>query len=311
VRSGSKALFGIEALIVSDLPVAAGLSSSSALVIGSALALGTANGESVPPLELAALMADAEQLTGTRGGGMDQAICLCAREGTASIIDFDPLRVDPVPVPDDWCFVAADSLVPARKSGDVQTTYNRRRVEVETALGQIGRALDESSELPPDVSYRDLLASHAPETLLEAGERALEADLRRRFKHMVTEAGRVGQAVDAMKGADISAFGALMNASHRSLRDDYGVSTPELDELVGIARDAGAAGARLTGAGLGGSIVALACADDAGAVVGALGERFYATRVSAETSGQGVIDDALFVAIPSGGAAVGSIDLPD
>lgn len=288
---------GIEALIASDLPVAAGLSSSSALVISSALALATANGESIPPLELAVLMADAEQFTGTRGGGMDQAICLCAREGTASIVDFDPLRVDPVPVPNDWCFVVADSLVPARKSGDAQTTYNRRRADVETALHEIGGAL----------SYRDLLASHATDALLEAGERALEPDLRRRFKHVVTEAGRVGQAADAMKGADMSDFGALMNASHRSLRDDYGVSTPELDELVDIACSAGAAGARLTGAGLGGSIVALAHAKDVGSVIGALGERFYAPHVSAETSGRGSIDDALFLALPSDGAAVGVI----
>jgi galactokinase len=110
-----------------------------------------------------------------------------------------------------------------------------------------------------------------------------------------------------MKGADISAFGALMNASHRSLRDDYGVSTPELDELVDIARSAGVAGARLTGAGLGGSIVALARAKDVGSVIGALGERFYAPHVSAETSGRGSIDDALFLALPSGGATVGVI----
>jgi len=293
---------GVEALIESDLPVAAGLSSSSALVIAAALALTKANAESLEPLRLAALMADAEQFTGTRGGGMDQTICLCARPGAASLIDFDPLRVEPVPVPEHWRFVVADSLIPARKSGDARTTYNRRRTEVETALHEIGRA----------PSYRDLLAAHDADELLEAGEGALEADVRRRFRHVVTEAGRVRQAVDAMRREDMSGFGALMIASHRSLRDDYDVSTPELDELVDIALDSGAAGARLTGAGLGGSIVALVGAERAASVVEALTDRFYARRRSPEAAEwTEIIEGALFVAVPSAGASVRRVDPGD
>lgn len=207
---------------------------------------------------------------------MDQAICLCGRQGTATLIEFDPLRAAPVPVPAAWRFVVAHSLVEARKSGEAQSTYNRRRAEVEMARAQ-----------------------------LEAGKRELEPELRRRHKHVVTEAERVRQAVDAMKEGDMSAFGLLMNASHRSLRDDFEVSTPVLDELVEIALAAGAAGARLTGAGLGGSIVALAHAERSATVLDALRERFYALRLSSEASQPGtMIDDALFVAVPSAAASV-------
>jgi len=301
---------GVEALITSDLPVAAGLSSSSALVVGCALSFLTAAAESLPPLELAALMAEAEQFTGTRGGGMDQAICLCAHEGTASVVDFDPLAIEPVAVPDDWRFVVAHSLVEARKSGDVQATYNRRREEVETSLSEMGPALGASpSSGAAELSFKALLASRTTEELLNAAERTLEPDSRRRFRHVVTEAGRVRLAADAMKAADVSAFGALMNASHQSLRNDFEVSTPELDELVEIALDAGASGARLTGAGLGGSAVALVSASRSASVVRALVDRFYASRrPPAATERSGIFGDALFVAVPSAGASVQRID---
>ena len=272
---------GIEALVGSDLPAAAGLGSSSALVVACALALLAAAGESVPPPELAARLAEAERFTGTRGGGMDQTICLCAREGTASLIEFAPSRVEPVAVPDDWRFVVAHSLAEARKSGAAQTTYNRRRAEVESALR-------------------------------EADGRELGPDIGRRYKHVVTEAARVRQAVEAMKAVHMSAFGTLMTASHRSLRDDFEVSTPELDELVGIALDAGAAGARLTGAGLGGSVVALVGAARCAAVMDALADRFYARRMSIEpsaaTAGSRAVDDVLFVAHPAAAASVRRIE---
>ncbi|NIQ59677.1 MAG: hypothetical protein GWN85_41335, partial [Gemmatimonadetes bacterium] len=79
-------------------------------------------------------MAEAERYTGTRGGGMDQAISLGARARNAALVSFDPLRLRHVPVPEDWCFVVADSGVRAEKSGALQAAYNLRREEAEEAL---------------------------------------------------------------------------------------------------------------------------------------------------------------------------------
>src|SRR5207302_1146486 len=119
-------LQGIDALVESDLPIAAGLSSSSALVVAMALAMLHANAVTVAPLELMALLARGERYVGTAGGGMDQAIVLGARAGCASRIDFHPLRLTPTAVPADWQFIVAWSLVHAEKSGAAQQAYNER-----------------------------------------------------------------------------------------------------------------------------------------------------------------------------------------
>jgi galactokinase len=116
---------------------------------------------------------------------------------------------------------------------------------------------------------------------------------------VVTEGTRVRQAVAAMAAGDLAAFGQLLDASHQSLRDDYEVSHPELDRLVELAREAGAAGARLTGAGFGGSIVALCRVERATEVMAALRERFYAPRGAAAD-----VEGHVFMAEPSAGAEV-------
>src|SRR5437763_1083506 len=123
--------------------------------------------------------------------------------------------------------------------------------------------------------------------------------LSRRFRHVGTEGTRVRQAEAAMLARDFTAFGELLDASHQSLRDDYEVSHPELDRLVGLAREAGAAGARLTGAGFGGSVVALCRVQRAPGVVAALRERLYAPRGAADGVGR-----HMFTAEPSAGAEV-------
>jgi galactokinase len=218
---------GFDALLSSDLPPAAGLSSSSALVVAVALgALSVQGSQALPEvLELAALLANAEQYVGARGGGMDQAAILAGRAGFASHVAFDPLRVEWIPVPDGWSFVVAHSLATAEKSGAARDTYNRRRDEVERALAA------PTGELPEP--------------------------LRQRLRHVVSEAERVVHAVEALRSTDIDTFGRLMLASHESLRADFEVSTPALDALVRSSMDCGAVGARLTGAGLGGCVLAL------------------------------------------------------
>ena len=110
-------LRGVDALVESDLPIAAGLSSSSALVVAMALAIMHANGKTLALLELMDLLGRGERYVGTAGGGMDQAIILGARAGCASRIDFHPLRLTPTAVPADWQFIVAWSLVHAEMSG--------------------------------------------------------------------------------------------------------------------------------------------------------------------------------------------------
>ena len=119
---------GFEALVDSDLPVAAGLSSSSALVVAAALAYlkvcGFRLGEDISRLELAEVLAEAEHYVGTRGGGMDQAVILNGRDGHACKIDFFPLQVELTPLPDDCVVVVCDSMVKVRKSGAALHRYN-------------------------------------------------------------------------------------------------------------------------------------------------------------------------------------------
>jgi galactokinase len=121
----------------------------------------------------------------------------------------------------------------------------------------------------------------------------------KRFRHVVTEAHRVQAADEAMKSSDLLSFGILMDTSHESLREDYEVSAPELDHLVELARGAGAAGARLTGAGFGGCMVALVGPKHLDGVLGTLKDGYFqGKRIP------GSLGDVLFVAKPSGGAGV-------
>ncbi len=146
---------GFDAVVHSDIPVASGLSSSSALVVAQALALLHVNTIEVETLELAELTAQAENYVGTRGGGMDQAICLAARPQTASLIGFHPLRIKALPVPPDWRFIVAFSLVRAEKSGRVREDYNAGPRECKEALLEMTRALDVATEVK---TYPDLMA---------------------------------------------------------------------------------------------------------------------------------------------------------
>jgi galactokinase len=283
----------VDAVIASDLTIAAGLSSSAALVVAVAVALLAANDVASDLHELMELLAAGERYVGTAGGGMDQAISLGARAGHAARIEFDPVRLTHVRVPNDWRFIIAWSLVHAEKSGVAQRAYNERTHQTAEARQLVARRLG----LAEPASYVPLLAARSTDELLDAGA-TLEPLLRRRYRHVVSEGGRVAAAVVAMERGDLATFGTLMDASHRSLRDDYEVSARELDRLVEIAREGGAVGARLTGAGFGGCIVALADAGAADAVLADLRERYYVARDVTDTT------DALFVAEPSAGANV-------
>jgi len=281
---------GMDALVGSTIPPAAGLSSSSALVVACALGFLKANALRFSAMELATRMARAEQFTGTSGGGMDQAICIAGRAGHAARIDFAPLRVTHVAVPGDWRFVIANSLEPAPKGGAVREVYNDRVRQCRQAFS----TLREMDDFAP-ASIRSMIEAAGADELIRHAERLPES-LFRRLRHVASEAGRVHAGEAAMRDRDGVAFGACMSGSHASLRDDYEVSTPALDRLVDLAREAGALGARLSGAGFGGCTVALARAADCEAVIEKISAGFY------RRSGVNPGPDLLFVASPAAGA---------
>jgi len=265
---------GFDALIDADLPLAMGLSSSSALVVATALALVVTAGmddlehvcENNPSfcLELADELARGERYVGTAGGGMDQAACLMGCSECAIRVDFDPLAVTPVPVPPDWSFVIAHSGDKAEKSGAAQQVYNRRTEEARRAAQKAWNILGEPEcfQMASDEGLRSYEGLLEYTDILEKSKKILDSTSYRRFRHILTEARRVSHAEEAMRAGKLAQFGKLLTASHRSLQDDYEVSTQQLDAMVDTALASGASGARLTGAGLGGSIVAICPANN-------------------------------------------------
>jgi galactokinase len=286
---------GFDALLESDLPQSAGLSSSSAIVVASALAFLHANRIDIDRTTLATRLARAERFVGTEGGGMDQAILLLAHDRSASLIEFDPLRATPIAVPDQWAFIVAHSLVDARKSAAAREAYNARPREAEAARTAVASHLDAA-----DATYSQLLRAFDEAALLDAAASIADNTLTRRFTHVITEARRVEEAAHAIRNGDAVGFGRLMNESHESLRTNCEVSTPQLDNLAKACIDAGALGARLTGAGFGGCIVALATAETKDEVLENLRGSYYDDMRRTGTE----LHDVLFPAIPARGASI-------
>lgn len=224
--------FGGRGRVATTLPLGAGLASSAALEVSTALALGCRDSS----LALAQACRDAEQAaSGVPCGIMDQLTSVAGQAGHALLIDCTSLSIVPVPVPD-----AAEIVVV--HSGEVRalagSAYAQRRYEVERASAALGMALR---------------AAHPADA-----DRLADPVLRRRGRHVITENGRVEAAAAALRAGDLAKVGTLMNESHRSLAEDFDVSTPALDALVDTLRRApGVYGARLTGAGFGGCAVAL------------------------------------------------------
>jgi len=252
---------GVDAAVVSDLPPAAGLSSSSALIVAFTLGLLQANQRRASFEELMEILPEGEQFVGTRGGGMDHAASLASREGCASLIEFEPLSVRPIPVPKDWHFLVAHSLQTAEKSGAAREAYNACRAAGTAALKRLGFA-----------SYR--AAIEEPDSV----EKLPPGPERDSFLHVTSEALRVRAAVNALEGDDAGRCGRLLWESHASLRDRLRVSSAALDQLVEIAMESGALGARLTGGGFGGFAVVFCRKRDLPAVRGGLIDRYYSGR---------------------------------
>ena len=154
---------GFDALMASDLPQSAGLSSSSAVVVAAALAFLFANRVSIDRTLLAGRLSRAERYVGTEGGGMDQAIILLAEPDHASLVEFEPLRASPIRIPRGWAFIVVNSLETAQKTGAAREAYNSRPREAAGALRHVARHLGK-----PDATYADLLAAYSLADLREA-----------------------------------------------------------------------------------------------------------------------------------------------
>jgi galactokinase len=222
---------GLRGTVTSTLPAGVGLSSSAALEVAVALALGA--GDTHDVLELARLCQRAEQRgSGVPCGLMDQLTCVAGVQGHALAIDFATSTWATVEMPTDL----AVHVVPSGIERALATSaYAERRAACEAAMAQIGPLhLATGAEVG---SLRD-------------------PTIRRRAQHVVSENARVDAVIDALRSHDLASAGALLVESHRSLRDDFEVSLPELDVLVErLCATPGVFGARLTGAGFGGCAV--------------------------------------------------------
>jgi galactokinase len=253
---------GFDACVESDLPLGGGLSSSASLEVAVLRSIRKLFCIALDSVGIAKIAHRAEtELVGAPVGIMDQMAASLADADDALFLDTKTLAFERLPLPAGVGLIVIHSGVAHRHAGG---EYRTRRAECDEAARRLGVAW-----------LRDVDAEHLQQA-------ALPPPLDRRARHVVTENARVLQARDALTAGDPRTLGTLMSASHESMRDDFEISTPEIDTLVTIAQgESGVFGARLTGGGFGGSIVALARADgiaDAAARIAAEYERRVALR---------------------------------
>jgi len=236
---------GADMAIHGEVPLGAGLSSSAALEVSTALALLSLSNLKVPPLELVKMCQRAEhEYAGTRCGIMDQFIATFGKDGHALMLDCRSLDYKALPVPGDVRLVICNSMVRHELAAG---EYNQRRADCEAAV-KIMQQNMKSVRALRDVTLADL----------DKQKGGFPDIVYRRARHVISENQRVLDAAEGLEGGELSRFGELMYESHRSLRDDYEVSCEELDLLVELAsRCEGVYGARMTGGGFGGCTINL------------------------------------------------------
>jgi len=240
LRQGGHGFPGFDLRIESDVPLGSGLSSSAAIEVALLRALRRAFALDLDDIQIALLGQKAENdFVGAPVGVMDQMASSLAGEGEALFLDTRSLRYERVLMPAGAELVVINSGIShSHAAGE----YRIRRQECERAAEILG------VELLRQLEVQDLWRLPA-----------LPEPLDRRARHVITENGRVRTAVAAMRERNLPRLGQLLNASHASLRDDYEVSTPEVDRLVEIAQaEPEVFGARITGGGFGGSVVIVA-----------------------------------------------------
>jgi len=240
---------GIKAVLSSDVPVGAGMSSSAAVELAFAFSWNVLSDLKMDLQNLALLCQQAENnYVGVNCGIMDQMISACGKAGHAMMLDTRTLERDYFSMPEGVAIVVADSLV---RRSLATSEYNIRRAQCEQAVSILTEYLPDVKALR-DVSVEELKQhqGHLPDIVY------------RRARHVVTENDRVLQLSRQLSQGNLDDVGELLVQGHNSLRDDYEVSIPELDTLVVAATEVeGCFGARLTGAGFGGCIIALVAED--------------------------------------------------
>ncbi|XP_043083640.1 N-acetylgalactosamine kinase [Puntigrus tetrazona] len=328
-------LAGMRCVVDGTIPASSGLSSSSALVCCAGLVTMEANQTSLSKVTLAETCAKCERYIGTEGGGMDQSISFLAEEGTAKLIEFNPLRATDVKLPDGAVFVIANCCVEMNKAAS--SHFNMRVVECRIATKMLAKArgldwsgllklgdlqkelrlsLEQMLELVEEVLHpepysRDeicrslgISAQQLREDVLSANtQHATDFKLYQRARHVYGEAARVLQfkaVCDSSPVTAVAQLGDLMNQSHASCRDLYECSCSELDQLVDICLQAGAVGSRLTGAGWGGCTVSMVPGERIDSFLQTVRERYYAP----DARRSALEEQSLFVTRPGGGAAI-------
>jgi galactokinase len=235
---------GVDAAVATNVPMGAGLASSGALSIALGLALSRVAGLSLEPAVLAEACRRAEErATGVPCGFMDQMVAALGRPREPLLIDCRSASVEAVALPADAAVVVVDSGV-RRSLSDGR--YAERRAACDAAAARIG--------VP---ALRDAALEQVADDPVA--------------RHVVSENERVHRMVRALRAGDLEDAGAILTEGHRSLRDDFAVSTPEVDALVERLLGLGAHGARLTGGGFGGCVIALAARDRVPEVDGVVG----------------------------------------
>ncbi|MDI1475910.1 galactokinase [Polyangium sp. y55x31] len=253
------ALAGFDLRITSSVPLGSGLSSSAALEVSLARGLRDLFGLPLDDVRIAVVGRRAEnEFVGAPVGIMDQMAASLASTWAALFLNTRTLAYEIVPLPVDIELVVIDSGIKHEHAGG---DYRLRKAECERAAALLG--VEQLCDLGEDADDRI---------------RALPEPLDRRVRHVLSENARVPAAVAAMRRGDLDGLGSLFRASHVSMRDDYEVSTPEIDTLVEFAHgEADVFGARLTGGGFGGSVVMIA-RRGSGAAAGARIARAYAEQ---------------------------------
>jgi galactokinase len=225
---------GVDAAVATNVPMGAGLASSGALSIALGLALNRVAGLALEPAVLAEACRRAEErATGVPCGVMDQMVAALGRPREPLLIDCRSASVETVALPADAAVVVVDSGV-RRSLSDGR--YAERRAACDAAAARLG--LSSLREATPAQVADDPVA-----------------------RHVVSENQRVHRMVRALRAGDLEDAGAILTEGHRSLRDDFAVSTPEVDALVERLLGLGAWGARMTGGGFGGCVIALVARD--------------------------------------------------
>jgi len=257
------AISGMQAVYRSDIPIGAGLSSSAAVEVAFATTWQAMSGWEMDKLALAKLCQQAEnEYVGVSSGLMDQFASACGVEGHVLCFDTRSLEWAAYDLPPGTVIIIADSGIRRSLAG---SAYNDRRSACEQAVDLLRKYL------PGIQSLRDVSTVE-----LAAYSTYLPDEIEIRAEHVVKEIHRVDQAIIALRRGDARMFGGFMFASHKSLRELYEVSLPELDKLVEIARGLpGIYGARLTGAGFGGCTVNLVEAKDAPVFIEGLQEGYH------------------------------------